>query len=428
MKKRLFSFLLALTMLLSAVPAFAEDPVNIEYWFGIGGKQGDMILSLIDQYNASQDKVHVTGIQFADYGTANDNYRSALVAGTEPACFHTGIQFIPALVDYLEPLNDRYANDPDFHAEDLLEGCLDCMYAPDGETIVGVPLYASTQVMYYRKDAFEGYDIEEVFSSWQNLYQAMKEITRKDDGGSTVFYGWEPMWNTDNWVDAVQSAGGTFFTDKESRHVNFLSQEWIDVMTFFSEAFQEGTMMMNHGGTGWEYWYKNIDDVLQGRAAGYTGSVGDMGDLDFSVVGCHRQPGFGGHEALTGSDTHAMAISKGASEEEKDAAWDFLKYMNSDYAQGQYSMASGYVITRKTVLNDPEFAAYVEKNPQILAAIEALDHSVKNYVDFTGGYVNTAYHDMVDRVLLEGMDVIESLTILQEEAQTALDEYWATAE
>ena len=35
---------------------------------------------------------------------------------------------------------------------------------------------------------------------------------------------------------------------------------------------------------------------------------------------------------------------------------------------------------------------------------------------------------MCDRILLEGMDVIEALTICQEEAQTALDEYWASVE
>lgn len=43
-------------------------------------------------------------------------------------------------------------------------------------------------------------------------------------------------------------------------------------------------MAIHSGGQGWEYWYKTIDDVIQNKAGGYTGSSGDQADLDFSVV------------------------------------------------------------------------------------------------------------------------------------------------
>ena len=36
-----------------------------------------------------------------------------------------------------------------------------------------------------------------------------------------------------------------------------------------------------------------MDDVLQDKAGGYTGSSGDQADLDFSKVGAMEQPGFG---------------------------------------------------------------------------------------------------------------------------------------
>lgn len=88
-------------------------------------------------------------------------------------------------------------------------------------------------------------------------------------------------------------------------------------------------------------------------------------------------------------------------------------------------MTGGYVVTRKTALEDPEFAAYCKENPQVPIVIGAVENAIKLHVDPTGGYVDNAYYDMCDRVLLEGVDVIEALTICQEEAQAALDEYWA---
>ena len=60
MMKKYCCILLCLTILLGAFSAFAEGPVEIEYWFGLGGKLGDLFISLIDEYNASQDKVRVT--------------------------------------------------------------------------------------------------------------------------------------------------------------------------------------------------------------------------------------------------------------------------------------------------------------------------------------------------------------------------------
>lgn len=43
-------------------------------------------------------------------------------------------------------------------------------------------------------------------------------------------------------------------------------------------------MAIHSGGQGWEYWYQTIDDVIQNKAGGYTGSSGDQADLDFSIV------------------------------------------------------------------------------------------------------------------------------------------------
>lgn len=88
MMKKVCCVLLCLTMLLGAFSAFAEGPVEIEYWFGLGGKLGDLFISLIDEYNASQDKVRVTGVQYADYFTLRQSYQAALASGTEPACMH----------------------------------------------------------------------------------------------------------------------------------------------------------------------------------------------------------------------------------------------------------------------------------------------------------------------------------------------------
>ena len=425
--KKLITVLLVLALALGMLPAaLADGPVEVEYLFGLGGNLGNLFLSLIDEYNNSQSAVKVIPIQVPDYSTALQQYQAGLAAGNPPAMWHAQMARMMKVQDYLEPLNDRYENDAEFNKDDILAGCLSCMYGTDGKTIYGAPLFASTQLMYYRKDAFEGYDIEETFSTWQNLAKAAAEIAAADNG---ITWGWMPMWSTDNWLDAVCSAGGGKYTDETMRQVNYLSDEWIDVMTSFRKWMVEDQIMsMHHGGSGWEYWYANIDDVLEGTSAGYTGSAGDQGDLDFSIVGVHKQPGWGDHETNNTTDTHMVVIAKSIPEEKKDAAWDFIKFLSKPSSQARISMTGGYVVTRASAQEDPTFAAYIAENPHVGITIDAMNYTCKQPMDITGGYIDSAYGDMVDRILLEGEDVIESLTICQEEAQAALDEFWANVD
>lgn len=62
--------------------------------------------------------------------------------------------------------------------------------------------------------------------------------------------------------------------------------------TAFKKWIHDDKIMKIHsGGQGWEYWYTTIDDVLQNKAGGYTGSSGDQADLDFSICRCNAAAG-----------------------------------------------------------------------------------------------------------------------------------------
>lgn len=427
--KKLLSLLLVAMMLLSLAPlALAEEKVEIEYWFGVGGSLGDTYLRVIDEFNQSQDKVHVTGVQYPDNSAVHAAYQAALAAKQPPATLVAHPDNARAFADYLEPLNE-YFKDPDFHAETLFEGAMEWAYKSGTDTILGIPFRATCQVMYYRKDAFEGYDIDEVFSTWQNLEKTVYEIAQKDENGNTTFYGWEPMCWSNGICDAVYSYGGSIYTDDTLRTVNFLDEKWVETFTAFKKWINEDKVMgIHYGGTGWEYWYKTIDDVMMGKAAGYTGSVADQGDLDFSIIGVHAQPGWGDHPSSVLTDVALGVMSAGISDEEKAAAWEFLKWLSSDYVMSEVFFASGYVPTRSSVMNAPKFAAFCEENDYAADILEAISMARAYPGDPTGGKVYNAIADCVSRIWIENEDVIESLEILQEEAQAILDEYWESVE
>ena len=101
------------------------------------------------------------------------------------------------------------------------------------------------------------------------------------------------MWGYANLMDAAFSNGASIFSE-DGKTVTINSDEWVEVWESFREWIHEDKIMTIHsGGQGWEYWYKTIDDVLQDKAGGYTGSSGDQADLDFYQGRSYRTAGMG---------------------------------------------------------------------------------------------------------------------------------------
>lgn len=72
-----------------------------------------------------------------------------------------------------------------------------------------------------------------------------------------------------------------------------------------------------------------------------------------------------------------MAIVKKAPEEEKQAAFKWLTYLNT-VGTKEFSMKTGYVPVRSSVKEDEEYKAYLEENPQALIPIEQAEIGRKN--------------------------------------------------
>ncbi|MER8307338.1 extracellular solute-binding protein, partial [Acinetobacter baumannii] len=93
-----------------------------------------------------------------------------------------------------------------------------------------------------------------------------------------------------------------------------------------------------------------IDDVIQNKAGGYTGSSGDQADLDFSIVGAIEQPAWkNGTESKPVARALILSILAKSSEEKQAGAYDFMKYFTNVENQVKWSMSTGYVPVNKGV-------------------------------------------------------------------------------
>ena len=394
-------------------------PVTIEFWYGLGGKLGENMGAMIQKFNASQQEVIVKGIAQADYTETEQKLQAAIATGNVPAAaLSSNVDW--ARKGYFAPIDELMALQPDFNKEDFVQTFLN-QGQVDGKQYF-LPMYGTTQVMYYRKDAFEKNGIDaSTLKTWEDLAAAAAKMTVKD-GGKTTFFGWEPMWGSGNMIDAVLSKGGTILSE-DGKQVTIDSKEWIETWDLFRKWIHEDKIMRIHsGGQGWEYWYKTIDDVMKNQSAGYTGSSGDQGDLDFSIVSAMEQPGWAGiGEGKPVAQALMAGILSKASDSEKQAAMKWLTYFTNAENTASWSINTGYISVRQSALQDPAFVSFSESNPQIKVPLMQASHGSAPFQDPTGGKINDALKIAADKVQIENIPAAQALKEAQETAQAALD-------
>lgn len=397
----------------------SAKPVTIEFWYGLGGKLGENMQVLIDKFNSSQQEVIVKPVVQADYSETEKKLQAAIASKTVPAAvLSSNVDW--ARKGYYAPLDELIAGMPDFNQEDVVQTFLE-QGKVDGQQFF-LPMYGTTQVMYYRKDALEKQGIKaEDLTTWEALADAAAKMTVKE-GGKTVFYGWEPMWGAGNMIDAVYSKGGKILSD-DGKTVLIDSPEWVETWELFRKWIHEDQIMRIHsGGQGWEYWYKTIDDVMKGQAAGYTGSSGDQGDLDFNIVEAMEQPGWeGAGEGKPVAEAIMAGIPAAASPEQQQAAMKWFKFFMSAENTAFWSMNTGYIAVRQSALDNPEFVAFSEKNPQATVPLKQATHGSKPFQDPTSGKITDALKIAADKVQISNVPAAEALKEAKETAQRELD-------
>lgn len=396
------------------------DAVEIEFWYSGGKTALGVVQEIIDEYNASQDAYYVTAVTQADYNETYQKLQAGIAGNAAPdlALLDASVARSLSDKDLVAELGSYIDADNEFNQSDYIEVFFDQCTDDDGK-IYAVPAYGTTQVLYYNIEAFEKAGIKaEDIHTWQDLAAAAEKIKATGE----FEYGWEPMWGADNLIDASFSNGAKVFSD-DGTQVLINSEEWVEVWESYRKWIHDDeTMAINFGGQGWEYWYNTIDDVLANKAGGYTGSSGDQADLDFSIVAAMEQPAWD-EDSTSAPMAEALVLSvlNSSSEEEKQGAFDFIKYFTNAESQAKWTMATGYVAVNLAVNENPDYIAYVEENPQAAVPFAQASHGSVFPFDPTNGAIYDALKIAADEVEIDNVPAQEALDKAQKSAQEALD-------
>ena len=399
----------------------AEDGViEIEFWLAQGNNVMDLVNEVIDSFNNSQDKYHVKAIQQENYVKTFSNLQAAIAGKAAPdvALLDTA----PARQLYekgvLVTFNSFQDADPDFNADDYYADF--AANGIDGDTTFARPWYGTIQIAYYSVKAFEDAGVDPAsIKSWQDLVAVADKF--KEAGYNRV---WEPMGgDAKNLIDAAFANGAKVLSD-DGTQVTVNSPEWVEVWEAFRGWIHDDDIMETkwNGLDDWAYWYDTIDDVIEGRSAGYTGSPVDSVDFDFEVIQPLEQFGWNGAESKPWAQTLNLVMPDGNGEERQQGAYEFIKFLTNPENQAAYTMLTTYPAANKRVADVPEYQAFLEENPVAGVLLKQAEHVGVYPIDPTGGKILDELNIAAQALELEGKSAQEVLDEAAANAQIALDE------
>lgn len=273
---------------------------------------------LVDQFNSSQDEIEV---KLEAYGSDYDTKITAGIgAGDAPDVMY--MWNYPLYSEALEPLESFIESEGAEYKDNFYETTWN--YNSIDEEIYSIPVGFTTHALYYNKDIFDaaGVDYPEEDWTWDDLHKASRQIAASQDN----VYGYVLPTAPDPYdFEMYLWSNGTSYTDEEgnlSGHLN--SPESVEVFTQFQEMLKDESALASES--------DGIDEVSAGTAAMVISGAWGMSYFDEAGInyGIAPIPSFESQKSVSILSSSGLGMSKDS--ENKDAAWEFIKFWTNEEA------------------------------------------------------------------------------------------------
>lgn len=234
----------------------SSEKVELQFWDFHTEAEEDFFRRLVEEYNASQDRVEIV------YSTSNQSdYTTtklpiALAGGQGPDIYmiSPGDFMKFAKAGYMQDLTPYF---PEGALEDFLPASIEAVTVDD--KIMALPYELELLGLYYNEEMLQQANVE-VPQTWDELLEAARALTTDEVAGLILPPTKEPYFNF-IWYPFLWQVGGSVLNDAGTVST-FNSPEAARALDYWGTFFQEGlspTQLQNHP--------SEIDHIGNGTAA-----------------------------------------------------------------------------------------------------------------------------------------------------------------
>lgn len=415
--KRIVSLFLMLALILSLSAGVAEEKTVIHFWHCHSGAVAESHQFLVDKFNASQDKIEVVlEFQANNYYDLNSKVKTAMTTGTAPEVSLGESMTMANLANTgaIQPLESYIANDPEFNLEDYAAGVMTNTYVKG--KLYGLPYQRSTAIMYTNKTLLQAAGLDPAGpKTFDELIEYCKALTKND------VIGWVQPVTTWTYEAIVNGYGGSMM-DPSNTEITFNSEKAIKAMELYRQGISEGWANIKVGGTATADARLEFQNQRSGFIVESTGSLkmlmGYAEGMGFELGACMIP---GENSAAGGCN---LVMVNGISEEKAQAAWTFMKFMNSYEPALHTTRSTGYLPILRSVIAGPEMAELYAENDIYAVAAAQTEHIRSRPVHEGYNEVNTEMLNVLTELIMDTkIDAKEALDEFAEEANEILASY-----
>lgn len=301
------------------------------------GTTVNILLPQASQFRAHEKRLadfeEKTGIKavytYVPYGQVRDKITTEAVAGSsafDVVCYQDS--WGPSLSLYLEPIDamlSRDGIDMNSYPQAYRQGS-----QIDGKTF-GLPIRGHPQMLFYRKDLLEAAGVQPP-TTWDEVV-SVADAVQKQSGvpGLAMYYGkGNGQQNLFLWLNYLWGKGSDIFSEDYSQ-TRFTedagmeaTQQYLDLLLKHKVA-APGSVQFTEGDA--------VNSVAQGNSAMvmvwwwvYSVLTGDKSTLKAEQVGFAPMPKYADGKPVSYALSLPFAVS--ALSKQKDAAWEFLKWVS----------------------------------------------------------------------------------------------------
>lgn len=426
----------------------ADGPVEIEVWQAFTAETKNTFDQLVEEFNASQDRVRVVNqSQGQSYDEVLRKYVAGIPSGDLPALAYLEDVSLKEVVDSGTLLPAEACE----QAADFEPGQLPIVrdyYTVDGTYWPGY-VNVSEPILYYngthlRQAGLDPAEAPQTLDELRAVAEAIKETGVPSPLALILNRWFIESWVTGAGETVVNNGNGRDGTATESTFDNPSTREvyeWIKGMAddgllagfsatsgqinqYLAVAQQNSSMVIESSTAS-----TAIKAVLGGVSYDEADGL-SVEDIDPTVIDVRAGP-FPGLEEPSQVRVSGgyFAMTNTGTPEQQAAAWEFMRWMWDVEQQVTWHLQGSYLPTTQLVANDPAVQEFWESDLAGKMLKTAYDQLVQvdsaNVAPLIGPYTDytEAIKTSLDRLVLEGASVDDVIADADAEIQAALDEY-----
>ena len=397
-------------------PAAAETELTMYYPIAVGGALTEVVNGMVADFMAENPDITVNAVYAGNYDDTRIKSLAALESG-EPA--QLAVMFSIDAYDLIEqdlivPFDDltddkEWLNS--FYPALMANGQIE-------EKTWGIPFQRSTIVAYYNKDMFReaGLDPEKAPTTWDEMVEMGKALTNDDHYGLMIPSTGYPYW----MFQALAIQNGIELMSNDGLSTSFDNPKAVETLEFWKSLSTEHNIMPE-GTIEWgtlRQAFLEGDTAMMWHSTGNLTAVKNNADFDFGVA---MLPG---NERL-GSPTGGgnFYVFKDASEKERAAAVELIKFMTAPEQAAEWSIATGYMGVSPASYDTEALQAYTVDFAPALVARDQLEHAVAEFSTFETARVRDGLNTAIQSILTGDKTAEEALAEAQAAAERLLSAY-----